>query len=153
MNANRLELLLDLAWVTFAGGYCAVSASYPPGGRMVPLTVGLVALAIGIVHFCGNFLAVLRPLTHGEKAAELIERNELVAASWGGALLAGIFIVGAIAAVFLFFLLYFGLRGRRWLLGLGSAVVMTLLTWGLFGQVIAIDLPTGWLTAWLQRLF
>jgi len=154
MDSRRAEFVIDLVWLAFAGGYCAVALGYPPDGRMVPLTIGLVALALGLVHFGGNFIAVLRPFTHGDRDATApIERSEIVAALWAAGLLAGIFLIGALAAIFLFFLFYFGLRGRRWLLGLVSAVVMTLVTWGLFGQLIALDLPVGILTRWVLNLF
>jgi hypothetical protein len=154
MDSRRGEFVIDLVWLAFAGGYCAVALGYPPDGRMVPLTVGLVALALGLVHFSGNFIAVLRPFTHGENETSApVERSEMVAALWAAALLAGIFLIGALAAVFLFFLFYFGLRGRRWLLGLVSAVVMTLVTWGLFGQLIALDLPVGIVTRFVLQLF
>ncbi len=143
MNSRRVELLIDFAWLAFAGGYCAIAAGYPPGGRLVPLTIGLVALALGLLHFSGNVISRLRPLTHGsgDEEAELA-RSEIAAVLWAGGLLAGIFLVGANAAVFLFFLCYFGVRGR-WLLGLVSAVAMTVLTWGLFGQMIGVPLPDG----------
>jgi len=154
MDSRRAEFVIDLVWLAFAGGYCAVALGYPPDGRMVPLTIGLVALALGLVHFGGNFIAVLRPFTHGDRDATApIERSEFVAALWAAGLLAGIFLIGALPAIFLFFLFYFGLRGRRWLLGLVSAVVMTLVTWGLFGQLIALDLPVGILTRWVLNLF
>jgi hypothetical protein len=153
MHRRRAELLLDLVWLAFAGGYCAVAASYPPDGRLVPLTVGFIALASGLVHCSGNFIALLRPFTHGEGEEAPVERSEIVAALWAAALLAGIFLIGAVAAVFLFFLFYFGLRGRRWLLGLISAVVMTLVTWGLFGQLIALHLPVGIVTRFVLQLF
>jgi hypothetical protein len=154
MNSRRAELLIDLAWIVFAGSYCAVAAGYPPGGRMVPLTIGLIALALGVVHLSGNFIAMLRPLTHGvpDEATEshpAFERSEIVAALWATGLLVGIFLIGAVAAIFLFFLFYFGLRGKRWLLGLGSAIVMTAIAWGLFGQIIGVPLPDGIITHWL----
>lgn len=143
MNRRRAELLIDVAWLIFAGGYCAVASGYPSGGRMVPLTIGLVALALGLLHFSGNLISVLRPLTHGDGGSgEQVERSEIIAVLWGVGLLAGIFLIGAVAAVFLFFLLYFGARGR-WLLGLGAAVAMTLLAWGLFGQILGVPLPAG----------
>jgi hypothetical protein len=154
MHSRRAELLLDLVWLAFAGGYCAVAAGYPPGGRMVPLTVGLIALALGLVHCSGNFIAVLRPFTHGEgEEAAPVERSEFIAALWAAGLLAGIFLIGALAAIFLFFLFYFGLRAQRWRLGLISALVMTFVTWGLFGQLIALELPDGILTRLLLNLF
>ena len=156
MAGRRAELLIDLLWLVLAGGYCAVAAGYPPEGRLVPLTVGLIALAIGIVHFSGHFITVLRPFTHADSMQEPpapVERSELIAALWASALLAGIFLIGAVAAVFLFFVLYFGLRGRRWQLGLVSAVIMAAITWGLFGQLIALNLPAGILTRFVLNLF
>jgi len=143
MNSRRIELLIDIVWVVFAGGYCAVAAGYPPGGRFVPLTIGLVALALGLVQFSGNLIAVMRPLTHGDRDSEIITRSEVVSAAWAAGFLVAIFVIGAIPAVFLYFLLYFGLHGRRWLLGFVSAIVMTLITWGVFGQMIGINLPAG----------
>jgi Tripartite tricarboxylate transporter TctB family len=153
MNNRRIELLIDFAWVAFAGGYCAVAAGYPPGGRFVPLTVGLVALAIGLAQFSGNLIAVMRPLTHGVRETEPIARSEVVSAAWAAGFLVAIFVIGAVAAVFLYFLLYFGLHGRRWLLGLVSAVVMTLITWGVFGQMIGIVLPAGLFAGIFAQLF
>ena len=157
MGIRRVELLVDLVWLAFAGGYCAVAAGYPPEGRLVPLTIGLIALTLGLVHFGGNFIAVLRPFTHADsaqgEAPEPIDRSELIAMLWAAALLVGIFLIGAVAAVFLFFLFYFGLRARRWWLGLISAVMMTLITWGLFGQLIALHLPVGVLTRAVMNLF
>ena len=154
MTRRHAELLIDLTWIVFAAAYCFVAVGYPPDGRMVPLTIGLVALALSLVHFSGNLIPVLRPLTH-EAPDETIatnsafERTQIVAALWATTLLVGIFLIGAVAATFLFFLLYFGLRGRRWLTGLGSATVMTAIAWGLFGQVIGVPLPDGIITHWL----
>jgi len=156
MDSRRAEFVIDLAWLAFAGGYCAVAAGYPPGGRMVPLTIGLVALALGLLHFAGNFMALLRPFTHADSDEDPpapVAHSELVAALWAAALLACIFALGAVIAVFLFFLFYFGLRAQRWRLGFASAIVMTLITWGLFGQLIALHLPVGVVPQLLMRLF
>lgn len=156
MTKQRAELLIDVAWIVLASGYCVVSTGYPPDGRLVPLTIGLVALALGLVHFSGNFIALLGPLTH-EAPDEAIssnpafERSEIIAALWATALLVGIFVIGVVATTFLFFVLYFGLRGRRWLIGFVSATVMTAIAWGLFGQMIGIPLPEGIITHWLTR--
>lgn len=156
MESRRLEFLIDLAWVAIAGTYCVVAAGYPPEGRLVPLTVGVIALALGLVHFSGHFIALLRPFTHTDSMEEpqaRIEHSELIAALWAAALLAGIFLIGAVAGIFLFFVLYFGLRARRWRLGLISAVVMAAITWGLFGQLIELELPAGILTSAVTNLF
>jgi Tripartite tricarboxylate transporter TctB family len=152
---RRLEFVVDLFWIVFAGGYCIVAAGYPAGGRFVPLTVGLAALAVGVVHFLGNFIAVVRPFTHGSAVSSPSEEAPtgiLAAILWAAGLLAGIFLIGALPAIFLFFLLYFGLRAGRWLLGLSSAVVMTIVTWGLFGQLISLELPTGILFEYVLHL-
>lgn len=149
---RRLEFVVDLFWVAFAGGYCIVAAGYPPGGRLVPLTIGLACLAVGVVQLLGNFIAVVRPFTHGlavSRPSEETTVSLLKAILWAGGLLAGIFVIGTLAAIFLFFLLYFGIRGGRWLLGLVSAVLMTILTWGLFGQVISLHLPLGLVARYL----
>lgn len=156
MDSRRVEFLIDLVWVALAGTYCAVAAGYPPDGRLVPLTVGVIALALGLVHFSGQFIAILRPFTHTDSMEEPqapIERSELIAALWAAGLLAGIFLIGAVAAIFLFFVLYFGLRAGRWQLGLISAVVMAAITWGLFGQLIELELPAGVLTQAVTNLF
>lgn len=156
MGSRRAEFLVDLIWLALAGGYCAVAAGYPPEGRLVPLTFGIVALVLGLAHVGGNFIAVLRPFTHADSIEDSpapIERSELIAALWAAALLAGIFLIGAMAAIFLFFVFYFGLRGRRWGLGLAAAVVMTAITWGLFGHLIALHLPVGILTRFILNLF
>jgi Tripartite tricarboxylate transporter TctB family len=153
---RRSEFVVDLFWIAFAGGYCIVAAGYPPGGRFVPLTIGLAALAAALLHMLGNFVGVARPFTHGAAAGAgvgAVERSQIMAVGWALALLAGIFLIGALPAIFLFFLLYFGVRGRRWLLGLVSAVVMTILTWGLFGQLISLQLPEGLVTEYFLRLF
>jgi Tripartite tricarboxylate transporter TctB family len=102
-----------------------------------------VALAIALLHFGGNLIAFMRPLTHGGRATETISRSEVVSAAWAAGFLIAIFVIGALPAVFLYFLLYFGLHGRRWLLGLVSALVMTAIAWGVFGQMIGINLPAG----------
>jgi hypothetical protein len=156
MNGRRAEFLFDLFWIVFSGGYCAIALSYPPEGRMVPLTIGSVALAISLLHFSGNFIRLIRPLTHGREDVEggaSIERSEMIAGLWALGLLAGIFLVGAVAAVFVFFLAYFGLAKRRWVLGVFGAVVMTFLTWGLFGKLIGMTLPTGVITPVVLNLF
>ena len=156
MNSRRAEFLFDLFWVVFSGSYCAIALSYPPDGRMVPLTIGVVALAVSLLHFSGNFIRVMRPLTHGQEDGErvaTIERSEVIAGLWAAGLLAGIFLFGAVVAVFLFFLAYFGVLKRRWMLGLVSAVLMTGLTWGLFGQLIGLPLPVGIITPAVLNLF
>ncbi len=150
---KRIEVAIDIVWLVFAGGYCAVASTYPPGGRMVPLTIGLIALALAFLQFGGNVCSAIRPLTHGSANDEpRIVRSEVIAAGWAVALLAGLFLIGAVAATAVFFFTYFGAHGRRWLLAIGSAVAMALVTWGVFGQIIGLDLPSGIITsALLQR--
>jgi Tripartite tricarboxylate transporter TctB family len=152
---RRAELVVDLFWIVFAGGYCIVAAGYPPGGRFVPLTIGLAALAVGVVHFLGNFIDVVRPFTHGQAASRSSEdapAGVFQAILWAAGLLAGIYLIGTLAAIFLFFLLYFGIRGGRWLLGLLSAVLMTAVTWAVFGQLISLQLPSGLIAKYLLHL-
>jgi Tripartite tricarboxylate transporter TctB family len=157
MESRRMELLVDLAWIIFAGSYCLVASTYPPGGRMVPLTFGIITLIVGLAHASGNFIAFVRPFTHGDTEAVerdiVIERSELKAALWAAALLGGVFLIGTLAAIFLFFLVYFGIRGRRWGVGLISGLLMALVAWGLFGQLISLPLPQGVVAPFILHWF
>ena len=177
MKILRPEILLDVAWLMFSAAYVVIAANYPPDGRLVPMTVGFATMAIGAVHFAGNFIRVLRPYTHGrmdprdvlpaipgepvstagedDKDAEAdgsedqSSRSLLTATAWAAGLMLALSVIGAVAAVLAFFILYFGVRGRRWRLGVVSGIAMALLTWGLFEKVLNADLPRGVLAAYL----
>lgn len=156
MKRPRGEFLVDLAWVVFAGIYCLVASGYPAGGRLVPLAVGMAALVAALVHFSGNFIPFIGRLTHGgteagQPSAE-IDHSQLIAILWAASLLASIFLIGALAAVFLFFIVYFIVNGRRWVLAIVSAVLMTFVTWGLFGQIMSFPLPQGIIPGLVEHL-
>jgi hypothetical protein len=152
LETSRIELSVDLAWVVVAAAYCAIASTFPPDGRLMPLAVGAGALVLGLVHLGGNFIPLMRPFTHGERDAQAgsagaeggqIDPSQLKAIAWAISLLVAIFMIGALPAIFLFFLAYFGIGARRWVLAPVSAVLMTLLTWGVFGQLMSLQLPQG----------
>lgn len=179
MKILRPEFFLDLAWLVFSGAYVAVASQYPPEGRLVPMTIGLAAVAVGLLHFSGNFIRSLRPHTHGsveEEAGALAtsggesrrdtERDDaqraenrrarpdyLAAIGWALGLVIGIELIGAIWAMPVFFISYFGVRGRRWALGVISGALMALVVWGLFGALMNLQLPSGLITTRLMGLF
>ncbi|HEY7088235.1 MAG TPA: tripartite tricarboxylate transporter permease [Tepidisphaeraceae bacterium] len=147
LKTDWIEASVGLAWVFIGGAYCAIAATFPPDGRLMPFAVGAAALVLGLVYLSGNFMPIMRPFTHGEPEVQErgggIDPSQIKAIAWAISLLAGIFLIGALPAVFLFFLAYFGIGARRWVLGPVSAVLMTSLTWGLFGQLMSLQLPQG----------
>ncbi|MCF8563145.1 tripartite tricarboxylate transporter TctB family protein [Alicyclobacillus tolerans] len=64
---------------------------------------------------------------------------------WAAGLIAGIFVLGFVAAIPLFFLAYFLVQKsqRNWKLAVVSAVVMGLLTYGVFDQILGLQLYNG----------
>ncbi len=164
----RPELMVDVLWVLLSISYLAIARAYPPDGRLIPDVVGVATLIIGLVQLAGNFIPVLRPFTHARETTELdrnkkenesvtivsneksspvkggntAERRQLGAIGWAFAYVAGIYALGYIIAVPVFFLIYFLAKGNRnWKLAVISAAVMGLLTWGVFEQLLMIRLP------------
>lgn len=167
MKILRPELVVDVGWLALCIGYVAQATHYPEGGRLVPMVVGLAGAALGAVHMAGNFVSVLRPFTHGNNGDDAVdaespdgmpepEQTEAgdghpepgAATRYGGIfwalfLVLGIYIIGAVWVMPVFFIPYFGIRGGRWGLGLVAGLGMMLVTWGLFGQLIQLQLPQG----------
>lgn len=170
MKILRAELFVDIVWLAFCIGYIFEASHYPSGGRLVPIVVGSAGLVLGLAHFLGNFVPALRIYTHGvddgdsgpvgeavdyqpdsesEKLTQ--ERSEpegekpryFGGIAWAIALVAGMYLIGAVWIMPLFFITYFGIRGRRWGLGILAGVIMMLVTYGLFGQLIQLQLPAG----------
>lgn len=176
MKILRPELLVDIGWIAFTGGYVAVASQYPADGRLVPMTVGVVGLVLGILHFLGNFVPGMRPYTHGgddepdgtvldeiaeDSNEDKLSRAErgplkpgyLAAIGWGIGLVAGMKLIGAVWTMPIFFTLYFGIRGNRWVTGVVAGILMAVVTWGLFGELMGLELPTGLITSHLFALF
>lgn len=69
-------------------------------------------------------------------------RQVLIAIAWVVGLLIGTYVLGYAVAIPLFFLAYFGAM-RAWRVGIISAIVMGLLTEGVFAVALSVPLPTG----------
>lgn len=158
------ELALDLAIIAGALVYIRVAQHYPADGRQIPTLVGYLALALGAVHLLGHLVPRFWAPTHDSKAAQPVRpgpadaggepptapvsvgdpRQVMVAMAWALGLLVGLYVVGYVIAMPVFFLAYFGSR-RAWRTAVVSAVVMGAVTEGLFVQALAVHLPTGFL--------
>ena len=159
---SRGELAFDIALVLAIGGYLIVAQSYPPIGRQIPTVVGVIALVAAVVQLVGWFVPGLWRFTHGEPKDNLARRapqaqgdtdeaepatggkplDVPIAMAWAAGFLGAILLFGYVVAVPLFFLVYFGVR-RAWVLAIGSAVVMGLVTSLLFERLLDIPLYTG----------
>ncbi|HEY7299731.1 MAG TPA: tripartite tricarboxylate transporter permease [Xanthobacteraceae bacterium] len=157
LKISWVETSVDLAWVILGGAYCAIASTFPPDGRLMPFAVGAATLMLSLTHLSGNFVPMMRPFTHGETEAQErggeTDLSQIKAIAWAISLLVAIFLIGALPAIFLFFVIYFGIGARRWVLGPVSAVLMTLLTWGLFGQLMSLELPQGIVTEFVLHWF
>jgi hypothetical protein len=194
------ELALDLAIVIGSAFYVHAASNYPPQGRQIPILVGYIAIALGVLHLLAHLVPRLWGLTHGadtrrktsvvvpqsavtgvaeaagaaqqataqatEPATEQVDGNAaetpakpapvtldvphgeprqvVFAIAWAVGLLLGIYVLGFVVAVPVFFLAYFGVL-RAWRTAVISAVVMAVVTQGLFVEALAVPLPHGWL--------
>ena len=162
---TRLELVVDITWVTFTAVYVATAWTYPPTAGLVPLICGALALIVSLVQLAGHFIPPLRRVTHPprkstaaridelsvahhEEKAQITttstDQREIVAILWAVALFIGIYLVGYSIAVPAFMLLYFIFGYRAgWTIAIGSAVGMWALTYLVVEQSLAVHLPTG----------
>ncbi|WP_030900211.1 tripartite tricarboxylate transporter TctB family protein [Streptomyces sp. NRRL F-5126] len=69
-------------------------------------------------------------------------RQILIAIAWIAGLLAGTYVLGYAVAIPLFFFVYFAAM-RTWRVAIISAVVMGMLTEGVFALALSVPLPTG----------
>lgn len=147
---GRLELLVDLIWVAFAGWYVISAQTYPSAARFVPTVFGGVALVVGLVQLSGNFIPALRGLTKGSAegpdAVANVEREEqrrqLRAIAWALGFFAGILLLGFMIAMPLFMFVYFLILDRKkWRIGVISAVAMGILAY--LVNIFSVPLPSG----------
>jgi hypothetical protein len=159
VKLRRLELIVDVIWVLLSVWYVLTASTYPSAGRLIPMSVGIAVFLIGSFQLIGYFVPALRVFTHGrppargdadapaaEEVASLAraERREWIAILWALLLLAGIYVLGYLITVPLFFLAYFLFqRPMRWKLALISAVVMGGLTYLVFYQLLSVQLYPG----------
>lgn len=162
---SKGELVFDVALVLAIGGYLLVARSYPPIGRQIPTVVGVIALVAAVVQLVGWFVPGLWKFTHGDSTDDNLARrapqarNDTdtddaapdtggkpldvpIAMAWAAGFLGAILLFGYVVAVPLFFLGYFGVR-RAWVLAIGSAVVMGLVTSLLFERLLDLPMYSG----------
>lgn len=152
----KLELLVDIIWVAFAGWYFVTAQTYPPSARFVPTVFSGVALVVGLFQLSGNFVPALRGLTkgpsQGPEAIQSVPREEqsrqLAAIWWALGYFAGIVLLGFVISTPLFLLAYFYTLNRgNWKLIIIPAAAMGLLTWMV--DLYITQLPLGLLFQWL----
>lgn len=172
MRPRRMELIVDVCWVVAAVWYVYTASGYPSAARLIPLATGIAALGVGTFQLIGYFVPGLRALTHGrdlvgvatprESAALTAvegtpeqpmaaqqdtaheERRQWYAIFWAAGLLVGIYLLGFVITIPLYFLAYFLLqKPHRWKLAIASAVLMSVLAYVVFEQLLSIPLYNG----------
>jgi len=161
---SRLELIVDIIWVVFALWYLITAQGYPAAARAVPTVFGGAALVVGVIQLLGNFIPALRPWTKGGEragdegpAAQAAEssilvvspqenRRQMYAIAWALGLFVGVWLLGFLVAIPLFFLVYFWAIKRSWWLAILSAAGMTGLVY--LVNIFSTPLPTGLLWKW-----
>ena len=62
------ELAVDLAIVVGSAFYVHAASHYPPQGRQIPMLVGWIAIAIGVLHLVAHAIPRLWAVTHDSQA-------------------------------------------------------------------------------------
>lgn len=85
------------------------------------------------------------PHAGGRADAATEARRQWIGIGWAAGLVAGLFVLGFVVTVPLFFLAYFLLQRsqRNWKVAVSSAVIMGGVTYGVFDQVLGLHLYNG----------
>jgi len=150
---RRPELAVGLALLALFGGMVVAASSYPAAARLLPLIVGIPALALTAWELRAQW-RVAAPTEPDAATARLERRAQGVAFVWFVAfvlaIVAGGFSVGGVAAVVV--AQRFWLR-ESWRTSLiGGAVAFAVLFAGIdrgLGQPLFEGVVTAWVRRWL----
>ena len=165
---SRLDLIVDVIWVTFTAAYVWAAATYPPTAGLVPMIIGGAAFFISAIQLVNHVIAVVRlrntgeptvrekaPLPSAEDVTDIAQpqtgsgglsanNRELVAIGWSILLVAAIYVFGFAIATPAFMALYFTFGYRvGWKFTAISAVAMWLLTYVVIERALSLHLPGG----------
>lgn len=150
---RRPDLAVGLALLALFGGMVVTASGYPAAARLMPLTIGLPALALTVWELRAQW-RMPPPRESAASPARLPHRSQGVAFAWFVAfvlaIVAGGFSIGGVAAVVV--AQRFWLR-ESWRTSLiGGAVAFVMLVAGLdrgLGQPLFEGVVTGWVRGWL----
>ena len=137
-------IVLTLAFIGLALGMEHTEA------KMLPLIIGGLVIILTAIGLSREF--TVRPNTETNSAAETEEFDEAKGETWRryaavGAWMVGFFlmvyILGFIAAVFLFLLSYMKTHGTKWRIAITFAVLSTAIVYGLFVVLLKVNLHEG----------
>lgn len=171
---SKLELLVDILWVSLTAAYVFTASTYPPTAGLVPMVIGSVTLAVSLAQLATHLAPfVRRPASgrtavgaatketlasgkseeqgsHHDRAAKSIGREEFQAVAWAIALFIAIVVFGYAISIPAFMLLYFTFGYRAgWKIAALSAFGMWVLTYLVVEQSLAVHLPDGLVFQWL----
>jgi len=147
--ARAAEAATTLALLAIGAGAAAIATTYPPQARLIPLIIGLAAVAVALIQLLGQAIPVLRPLAGRPAEADgertlIRDRRHVVRSLVIVGALAGLFAlvaaVGIVIGTPLFVFLTFALLARVHLALAAAAGAAALgITYGVF--VALMELP------------
>ncbi len=135
----------NLLLLVFAAYFVWSATNYEPQARMIPLVIG------GFVLILQSWVTIMdgrtnsAPVEHAEGAPPADEANRVAALTGWMVLFFGLFMLfGTLAAIFLFILLFLGLRRdvHKWI-AFAVAGGMSLVVWVLFVRLMRFELYPG----------
>ena len=146
---RRPELTVPVTLAVVFAAMTAAASVYPPDARLMPLVVGIPALALAAWELWRAWHAASPPSAGGRRRA-----GQIAGLAWFGgfvaAIVAGGFLVGGTAAVMV--LQRFWLREPWRTAGLGGIAAFVVLAGGIergLGQPLFEGVVTGWARGWL----
>lgn len=152
---SRASLALGLL-IMAVSGYSGIAAwAWPWKAALFPLTIAIPLFCLAAIEV----LWLLFGATEHSEAKDFqfsrdVPESEALrrgagAAGWILGFFAAIVLLGFPIAVPLFVFLYLKLQGREsWLFSALFAAAVWLFFYGLFGELLHLPFPSGWLLAW-----
>ena len=123
----------------------------------------LLPLVLSIIVFVLAAAALVREILHTRRVATseaigtaeggaLIIRRHLTAYSWLLGYFLAIYLFGFLAAIVILVLAYMRTHGGRWRAAISLAILLPVIAFILFDLLLNIDLYTGIVYMWLERL-
>jgi len=126
--------------------------------KLLPLLIGSIVLILAAIQLGSEISRgnKLKASTSGDESGsdEVVYKEDarkyLDHGAWVAGLVLAVYVLGFIAAIFLFVLLYMNRLGARWREAIIFAVIFPAIIYGLFELALGIELYRGLVLDWLS---
>jgi len=148
---NKASIALGAAITLLAAWGVFAAISWPLKAKLFPLVIGIPLCCLAIAELWLSLKTISKPVDEADGIPrQLALRRAAIAAAWIAGFFAAIVLLGFLAAVPAFVLLYLRLQGReRWIFSAVFSAVVWAVFYGLFDQLLHLPFPAGWLLAGL----